>query len=146
MSTKFTHTIVKPLPAGVAKASVLRLLHDHALLIRLNPLVAAHALTSAAPERETYTVTDRIPVLFWEGTTTYTASFADTPDGVRTRIKAMGLVSEGEFTVEERQEGLVLLERAEVTCPWVVRWFVEGKMRESHTALVERFAEKVKEL
>lgn len=115
-------------------------------MIELNPLVISHERTSVTEtSKETYAITDKLSYFgVWDGKVTYSADFENTSDGLRTDVRAaMGLVSEGTWKVEERAEGLVLVETARVSCGRLMRLFVEGTMRKSHNELCGRFLERL---
>ena len=103
------------LPQSVRREDVLRLLHDHSVMITLNPIVINHDKVPGpispppSPKHEEaalihddddiststtsvkYTITDRISYLpghLWDSTITYSAWFVDTPDGVRSFVQA----------------------------------------------------------
>ncbi|KAI0716575.1 hypothetical protein C8Q76DRAFT_412292 [Earliella scabrosa] len=122
-------------------------------MITLNPLVIAHArcdepaVTSSHDSSPSiaYSVTDSLDYGLWKGKTTYRAEFCDLEDGLKTKaIAAMGVVSESVWTVEDGTDGsLVLAETATVTCPRMLRMFIEGTIKKSHDELGRRFAEKL---
>ena len=144
------HTTSTPIPPNISAQDVFNLLHDHIAMMDLNPLVIAHTpipSPDVVPAWDsTYLVTDQIPYGCWTGKVKYQASFRNTADGLETDTKAaMGLTSEAVWKLEKQptSEGtdpeLVLLETAKVTCPWLLRPFVEGKIKTSHQELVQTF-------
>ncbi|KAI0743545.1 hypothetical protein C8Q80DRAFT_1181782 [Daedaleopsis nitida] len=160
-SPSFTHIARTPLPRGVAHVDALTLLQNHSAMIELNPLVIAHercdgspsSPSASAPETNkpsaTYRITDSIdylPLGLWKGKVVYYADFWNTEDGIKTKVNAaMGFVSESVWKIEEepaKGEGegatLVLTEVAQVTCPRVMKMFVEGTIRKSHDELGRR--------
>ncbi len=156
--TSFLHTARTPLPREGTREAAHALLHDHAAIIRLNPLVVAHERVEPPAAQDTsgpvnYLVTDvldYLPFGLWKGKVTYRVEFENTEDGIKTKAyAAMGFVSESVWNVEEEtgegEEGtrLVLVETATVTCPRAMRLFVERTIRTSHDELGKRFVDKL---
>lgn len=95
------YTVITPLPNAVARETAVGVLHDHATMIELNPLVIGHELTSApsnATDEEKmhmkwYEIKDAIQYI--PGTTmthelTYKGGFYDLPIGLQTHVFAPG--------------------------------------------------------
>ncbi|GME36822.1 hypothetical protein GTA08_BOTSDO09983 [Neofusicoccum parvum] len=156
LTTTFTTTVSVALPPGTARQDAVRLLHDHALVIELGPLLARYARVEdddgpgPGPGVDRYTITEKLAYLpwgLWDGELDVRAEFVDTADGVRTTARApLGFVGMGEWVVKDGEGGgLVLEETVRSTCPVGMRWFVEGTMRRSHETLLARFVERLKE-
>ncbi|KAK7520462.1 uncharacterized protein IWZ02DRAFT_433091 [Phyllosticta citriasiana] len=113
---------------ATTRAAALAILHNHAAMIELNPLVESYALCDpddddiAAPpaptarkgghgddaeeEEEasaTYRITDTLPLLpggLWSSRTTYAARFVDRADGLETAVRAaLGVESRSVWVV-----------------------------------------------
>ena len=191
----FTTTKQTDLPASATRQDVLRQLHDHSVMITLNPIVIHHeqvhgptspppspnpddnesaaaasshdhheifASATASPSAK-YAITDRIsylPAHLWDGNLTYTAWFADAPDGLRTFVMApMGVEIRGCWRVCQAwpasassssstttsngnsgdQGGFYLEEEAVVSCNSLLRPFIQSTMQKSHETLHRRF-------
>jgi hypothetical protein len=152
LKTTFSHTTSTPIPPNTQAQDVLALLHDHIAMMDLNPLVIAHTIIPSPDVvpawNSTYLVTDKMSYGLWTGKTTYQASFRDTADGLETETRAaMGVASEAVWRLEKQITGenanLVLLETAKVTCPRLLRPFVEGQIRTSHQELIQRFLKRL---
>ena len=70
MSKRTVYTTVTPLPPGITRETVMACLHDHYLMIDLNPLVEerhpSKAPPNASPEEfhcQWYSLTDRVQYL-----------------------------------------------------------------------------------
>ncbi|KAI9701361.1 MAG: hypothetical protein M1820_006452 [Bogoriella megaspora] len=152
------------LPATATRDQILAMLHDHSLMITLNPLVLNHELASFTPvpkfrddtdatnprtATHKYSITDKISYLphgLWDSNMTYTGWFANTADGLRTWVQAAaGVEVQGLWFVREAMggRGLVLEEEATVNCSSLLKPFVEGELRKSHEVLHKRFLERL---
>lgn len=109
MRSKFT--IITPLPEYITQEAVIKLLHSHADMIKLNPLVTNFQQCDPpanipADEHDFtwYEITDKVAYLPWNllsGEVTFKASFCDLPTGLRTHIYApMGLDMKESWSVE----------------------------------------------
>ncbi|KAH8719179.1 hypothetical protein GQ44DRAFT_623951 [Phaeosphaeriaceae sp. PMI808] len=90
---------VTPLPTGTKFEDALKHLHNHDLLIRLDPEFAHYeALPAEAPAEDTkrYKITDHMHALpkgLWDSTVSFVAEMTNTEDGLLWIIKApLGLV------------------------------------------------------
>ncbi|KAF1935586.1 hypothetical protein EJ02DRAFT_460259 [Clathrospora elynae] len=87
------------LPPSTSFTHALSLLHNHPLLIRLDPEYASHTplpSNPATPDTKRYKVTDHmnaLPAGLWDTTVTFEAEMTNTEDGVLWIIRApLGLV------------------------------------------------------
>jgi hypothetical protein len=149
-NTTFTLTTSTPIPPNISIQDVLNLLHDHIAMMDLNPLVVSHnhiPSPDIVPAWDsTFLVTDQISCYFCKTDTKYQASFRNTADGLETEFKAaLGVTGKAVWKVEKRPTSesmnpeLVLVEIAKVTCPWLLRPFVEGDFKTSHQELTQAF-------
>ncbi|GME50197.1 uncharacterized protein LTHEOB_7601 [Neofusicoccum parvum] len=157
--------------ATTTRAAALALARDHVAVVQLNPLLARYERLSSGPAgvgsaseggdggggddydgltRETYLITETMSYVpgthLLDRELSFELDVVDTAAGLRTVARApMGFVSEQEWVVREAGEGgrCVVEERVTATCPWGLRWFVEGTMRKSHETILGRFVEKV---
>lgn len=175
MSRRSVLTQVTPIPSYIPRQFVLDMLHDHDLMITLNPLVTryvpcappAHALPDEY-DSAWYEITDRIEYI--PGTplvsnVTYTACLHDIPTGVQSHVHApAGLEIRGKWQVlgsepgEKRhrelgedqygipKEGLYLREDCEVRCNFLLMPTVRRNLKKSHATLVDRLLERAKRL
>lgn len=156
LSTSFTTHTSTTLLNG-SKHAVLCQLHDHDLMISLNPLVQDHRLLRSMENPDspyptnTWEIVDRIDGLgtwtrrFSPDTVTYHADMTNTQDGMRSIVKApMGIISHITWKVSYNKNGeTVLEETGEVRCNKLVGGLVKGAIEDSHQQLVERFLERL---
>lgn len=175
MSRRSVLTHVTPIPSHISRQFVLDILHDHDLMITLNPLITryvrcdppAHALPDEY-DSAWYEVTDRIeylPGTSLVGNVTYTACLHDIPTGVQSHIHApAGLEIRGKWQVlgnepgEKRyaelgeqeygipKEGLYLREDCEVRCNFMLMPTVRKNLKRSHTTLLDRILQRANRL
>ncbi|KAF4549032.1 Hypothetical protein D9617_24g017460 [Elsinoe fawcettii] len=96
LSRRSQFTKTTPLPPTLSRADAVKLLHNHAEIIRLNPLVIDFKQISKpdeAPDDEShyiwYELTDKITYLpGFTRNVTYRGAFLDTPEGVNTHVYA----------------------------------------------------------
>ncbi|EOD44540.1 hypothetical protein UCRNP2_8762 [Neofusicoccum parvum UCRNP2] len=98
LTITFTTTVSVALPPGTARQDAVRLLHDHALVIELGPLLARYARVEdddpgseraqgsppPPPGVDRYTITEKLAYLpwgLWDGELDVRAEFVDTADG-----------------------------------------------------------------
>ncbi|KAG8623190.1 hypothetical protein KVT40_008166 [Elsinoe batatas] len=96
LSQRSQFTKITPLPPTLSRTAAVDLLHNHAEIIRLNPLIVDFKRIpkpERAPDDEAhytwYEMTDKITYL--PGLTrnvTYTGAFLDMPEGVKTHVYA----------------------------------------------------------
>lgn len=160
-------TSITPLPKDVARKAAVAWLHDHAQMIRLNPLVLRlHETTPAANASADefdcawYEITDEISYLpggLYKGEVTYKACFNDLPNGVQTHTFApAGLDLRGKWTVggnepgEPREklelgsdaprDGLYIKEDVDMRCNILLTGFVKKNLTKSHKSVVDKLA------
>ena len=152
------------IPSSIPAAQILSALHDHSLMITLNPLVIAHhplqPASGDSPSKSAYSIRDRIaylPFHLWDTEITYTASFENTPTGVKTVTHApAGLeicaewkvlsLSETKHNEDSSGEARSIIEEtATVTCNALLMPFVKYTMRNSHEELKREFVERLKD-
>lgn len=109
-----------------------------------------------------YRVTEIIAYLPWFSwaryNLTFPACFQNTRNGLKTRADTGGVIVRAEYRVLEgseirgtvdgegeglREAGWVLVEDAEVVCPWWMMPLVKGKMEEAHKDICRKVVEKV---
>lgn len=167
-----------PTPARL-RADLLSLLQDHEAMCTLNPLVTETRILphsndispSATPSpqltahltswpeakqpqwTETRSISEQIanPLLFGLSTMTVvaTASFCDTPNGMRSLVTAgAGVRIRGEWRILDELNAageVVLEETAHVVASVFVAAFVKGSLKSSHQTLHERLGERLRE-
>lgn len=166
MGKKTVFTNITPLPPNVTREVAVAMLHNHAEMIELNPLVIEHHPVKTprdAPKDEFldcawYEMTDRISYLpggMVKGKVTYKGCFHNLPNGLQTHVYApMSLDIREKWTVcgtlpgepEEPRElglntprrGLYLREDGEMRCNMLMTSFVRKNLDNSHKVLVER--------
>ncbi|PSK56796.1 hypothetical protein B9Z65_6420 [Elsinoe australis] len=168
LSSRDQFTKETPLPSSISRKQAVGLLHNHAEIIRLNPLVVDFHPTSKpaeAPEDEShwtwYEITDKITYLPGVAqNVTYRGAFLDTPDGLHTHVYApAGLEIRERWSVRDGSEastsagcgaadnpfqdntGLVLCEDIDMTCNILLMAFVKKQLEGSHGVLTKRLLE-----
>lgn len=164
------YTVVTPLPPTVSRETAVAMLHSHAEMIELNPLVIHHTQCkppSSAPPDEFhaiwYELTDRITYLPGiKGQVSYKACFHDLPRGLQTHVYApAGLEIKEKWSIggneagEEREvielglsnlgvprEGLYLREDIDMSCNIFLTSFVKKTLNKAHGVLVDRLVVK----
>ncbi|KAJ5475351.1 hypothetical protein N7539_008417 [Penicillium diatomitis] len=167
MQTRTHFANQTPLPSSISEDAVLRTLHDHAAMIKQNPLVIHYERCDPPANASSedlhgiwYELTDRVAYLPWgllHGTVKYRGCFHDTPRGLRTHIYApMGVhirnlwtvhrqaargSEEGEETGPARDSGeLALHEEIELACPLGMTTFIRRTLSQAHRELVRRLS------
>lgn len=165
LSKRSIYTNITPLPPSISRHTALQVLHNHAEMIGLNPLVIRHTSTTPHPqapkdelESTWYELTDKIDYLsggFVTSHVSYKACFHDLPRGLQTHVYApAGLEIKGKWSVggnepgEPREpleiglgaprEGLYLREDVDMRCNVLLTGFVKKNLKRSHGTLVER--------
>jgi len=160
-------TSTTPLTSGTSRAAAVAFLHDHARMIRLNPLVIRLQKTTPPPEASAdeyacawYEITDEISYLpggLYKGEVTYKACFNDLPNGIQTHTFApAGLDLRGKWTVggnepgEPREklelgtdaprEGLYVREDVDMRCNFLLTGFVKKNLTKSHKVVMDKLA------
>ncbi|KAF2994358.1 hypothetical protein E8E13_001070 [Curvularia kusanoi] len=107
-STATLHHVTH-IPAAIPKSRAIACLHNHDLLIRLDPELAHYeALPSPpnAPNTKRYKVTDNMHTLpkgLWDTTVTFEAEMTNTDDGIEWVIRApLGLVQQTTWRIVKR--------------------------------------------
>lgn len=93
-------TTTTSVPRAIAAARILAALHNHSLMIELNPLVKSHHSLNTTSSQEaqgpstskcTHSITDSLsylPFHLWDSEINYTAAFLDIEDGLVTEVSA----------------------------------------------------------
>jgi hypothetical protein len=155
---------VSYLPAGTTLDNALQHLHNHDLLIRLDPELAHYETLPSlpsAPNTKRYKVTDNMHTLpkgLWDTTVTFEAEITDTDEGIEWVIKApLGLVQTTTWKVvktaslgsEEGVHGDVqgewsLVEDVQIKASRLLVGTVKGKCEENWRGIHSRFAAHLK--
>jgi hypothetical protein len=158
-------TSITPLSSGTNRATAVAFLHDHAGMIRLNPLVIRLQKTTPPPDASAdeyncdwYEITDEISYLpggLYKGEVTYKACFNDLPNGIQTHTFApAGLDLRGKWIVggnepgEPREklelgtdaprEGLYVREDVDMRCNFLLTGFVKKNLTKSHKVVMDK--------
>jgi hypothetical protein len=168
MSKRTFYTNITPLPAQVTRQIAVDELHNHGVMIQLNPLVMKFERTTPhkeAPPDEYhciwYEITDKVSYLPGvKGQVKYKACFFDRPIGLQTHcyapagldIKAKWSVGGNmpgeprearELGVDTPRDGLYLREEVDMRCNIMLTSFVKKNLRNAHKVLVDRLLKKV---
>lgn len=168
MSKRTVYTNITPLPPQVTRQIAVDELHDHGMMIKLNPLVINYERTTPhnnAPADEYhctwYEITDRVSYLPGvKGQVKYKACFFDRPIGLQTHcyaptgldIKAKWSIGGNmpgeprearELGVDTPRDGLYLREEVDMRCNIVMTSFVKKNLKNAHKVLVDRLLKKV---
>ena len=168
MSKRTVYTNITPLPRQVTREIAVDELHNHGVMIKLNPLVINFERTTAhnnAPADEYhciwYEITDRISYLPGvKGQVKYKACFFDRPIGLQTHcyapagldIKAKWSIGGNmpgeprearELGVDTPRDGLYLREEVDMRCNIMLTSFVKKNLKNAHKVLVDRLLKKV---
>ncbi|KAH7402259.1 hypothetical protein DE146DRAFT_754849 [Phaeosphaeria sp. MPI-PUGE-AT-0046c] len=156
---------VSPLPPGTAREEAIKALHNHDMLIRLDPEHAhyeALPTDAAIPEAKRYKITDHMHALpkgIWDSTVTFEAEMTDTEDGILWIIKApLGLVQrttwrclrtesladEDKQAVEGATSEWSLVEDVEIAANRLLVGTVKGKCEANWPGAHGKFMEYVK--
>ncbi|KAF2621266.1 hypothetical protein BU25DRAFT_463868 [Macroventuria anomochaeta] len=151
---------VTHLPPSTTFARALECLHNHDLLIRLDPELAHYSTLpspSSAPSTKRYKVTDSmhtLPAGLWDTTVTFEADITNTEDGIEWIIRApLGLVQRTTWRVVKREslgkeeDALVvngegewsLVEDVEIKANRMLVGTVKGKCEENWRGVHGRF-------
>lgn len=168
MSKRTVYTNITPLAPQVTRQMAVNELHDHGVMIRLNPLVIGFEKTTPhnkAPADEYhciwYEITDKVSYLPGvKGEVKYKACFFDRPNGLQTHcyaptgldIKAKWVVGGNmpgeprearELGVDTPRDGLYLREEVDMRCNIMMTSFVKKNLKNAHKVLVDRLLKKV---
>ncbi|KAF3483358.1 uncharacterized protein GIQ15_02682 [Arthroderma uncinatum] len=166
MNKRSVFTSVTPLPPYITREMVVRTLHEHSEMIKLNPLVIDFKKCSPPPSAPPdefhciwYELTDKVQYLpggLLSGNVTYKACFHDLPAGLQTHVYApTGLDIQEKWSVggnmpgEPREtvelgipgaprEGLYLREDVNMRCNVLATGFVKKTLKKAHGVLVDR--------
>ncbi|KAF7980894.1 hypothetical protein HWV62_36075 [Athelia sp. TMB] len=148
-----THAVKKHtvLPAGTTRETALAALHNHGLLISLNPLVISFGPISgpkdSPPATRHYEIEDRVylmPGKLWPSEVKYTAEFTDEEDGVRVVTHApMGFEGRTKWSVEEAEGSFAIVEDAILRCPVPLMPFIKATSKSSHDKMHVSLSEKI---
>jgi hypothetical protein len=154
------------LPPSTTFARALSCLHNHDLLIRLDPELAHYETLPSppsAPNTKRYKVTDNMHTLpkgLWDTTVTFEADITNTEDGIEWVIRApLGLVQRTTWRVIKREslgkeEGASvvdgegewsLVEDVEIRANRMLVGTVKGKCEENWRGVHERFVGHLRE-
>jgi hypothetical protein len=168
MSKRTFYTNITALPPQVTRQIALDELHNHGMMIKLNPLVINFERTTPhnnAPADEYhciwYEITDRVSYLPGvKGQVKYKACFFDRPLGLQTHcyaptgldIKAKWSVGGNmpgeprearELGVDTPRDGLYLREEVDMRCNIMMTGFVKKNLKNAHKVLVDRLLKQV---
>lgn len=168
MSKRTVYTNITALPSQVTRDIAVDELHDHAVMIKLNPLVIN--FERCLPHKDGspdeyhciwYEITDKVSYLPGiKGQVKYKACFFDRPLGLQTHcfapagldIKAKWSVGGNmpgeprearELGVDTPREGLYLREDVDMHCNIMLTSFVKKNLKTAHAVLVDRLLKKV---
>lgn len=165
LNTTATLRNVTHLPRSISYAQAVEQLHDHELLIRLDPEYASHeTLPSdpATPEAKIYKITDHmnaLPAGLWDTKVTFEAHMTDLDDGILWLIKApLGLtqkttwrclktesLGEGDKGANEEEGEWSLVEDVEIKANRMLVNTVKGKCEDNWRGTHSRFLAQLKE-
>ena len=168
MSKRTFYTNITPLPSQITRQLAVGELHDHGVMIKLNPLVIHFERSTAhkdAPSDEYhctwYEITDKVSYLPGVSSQVkYKACFFDRPVGIQTHcyapagldIKAKWSVGGNmpgeprearELGVDTPRDGLYLREEVDMRCNIMLTSFVKKNLKNAHKVLVDRLLKKV---
>jgi len=149
-------------PAHVSRATALAALHNHSLMMTVNPLIISHHQinTDSPGASSKYSITDRIhflPYNLWPSCVVYTGEFTDTENGVDVLVNApMGFESRSRWSVEVSAVGdqgqaeevgeeqrPVLVESSTIRCSMFLMPFVKATTEKSHKQLHKTLMERL---
>ncbi|KAF2125644.1 hypothetical protein P153DRAFT_359993 [Dothidotthia symphoricarpi CBS 119687] len=146
---------VTPLPSATTIQTALTILHNHDLLIRLDPELSHYETLPplpSAPNTKRYKITDTVhalPAGLWDSRVTFESEITDMDDGAEWLIKApLGLVQKTTWRIiraetlaeEERGQGeWCLVEDMEIKGNRMVVGFVKAKCEEGWRGVHGRF-------
>lgn len=142
--SKYHNTITTPLPPDVEPSAVIDALHNHVLIIELQPLTFRHEEVQSGEYRVWETV-DIIPFGLWKSVTEFSVVFQNQPDGLVASLQApLGITSIATYSVKQDATEVWVLEEAvktEVACLfWPV---VKRNMLAAREALHKRLMKKL---
>ncbi|CAK3943305.1 hypothetical protein AC579_6032 [Lecanosticta acicola] len=176
MSKRSLLTHITPLPPSISRQTAIAQLHDHASMIKLNPLVLRHEECpppkAASPDEAAhaiwYQITDQITYLPYipgmKGEVVYKACFYNLPNGLQTHTFApAGVDIRGKWTVrgnmpgeprEERElgevdvprEGLYVREEVDLSCSIFMSAFIRRSIKKAHGEMAEKLIARAKEM
>lgn len=165
MSRRTVYTIITPLPPQITRETALAALHDHSLMIELNPMVVNHFRCrpprfSPADEYHSpwYEIHDKVhytPGGAISGKVVYHACLHDLPNGLQTHCyAAMGTNIRGkwllcgtlpgeppqvrELGIDAPMQGLYVREDIDMKTSFLMTRFVRKNLQRAHQALLER--------
>ncbi|KAE8151986.1 hypothetical protein BDV25DRAFT_151895 [Aspergillus avenaceus] len=149
MTQQSCFSTTSPLPTSIAQEKIIQILHSHAEMIHLNPMVVGFQkcnTPACAPQHEHdfawYEITDRVSFLpfgVFSGKITYHAGFHDLPTGLETHVYApMGLDTKTTWTVNGHIDALYLKEDVDMRCHFLMTNFVKNSMKQAHEPLTAR--------
>jgi hypothetical protein len=165
------YTNITPLPSNIPRQLVIDMLHNHAEIIELNPIVIEHhpikAPRKAAADEyfsNWYEITERIEFLpgmgkLASGKVSFKGVFHDMPYGLQTHVYVpLGIDIRNKWQVRGNQpgeppevrelgdsaprEGLYLREDVEIKCNVALAAFVKKGLIEATSVLVKRLVKK----
>lgn len=167
LTTTATLHHVTPLPPSVTFKHALQYLHNHDLLIRLDPEFASYETLPTdptVPNAKRYKVTDHmeaLPAGLWGTTVSFTAEMTDIEDGVLWIIKApLGLLQTTTWklmrtetlgdedvkgTVEEERGEWSLVQHVEIKANRLLTGIVKAKCEENWPGTHGKFVAHLKE-
>lgn len=129
--------------SGQDYATTLAFIQLPSNLIRLNPLVISY--DAAVNNPSLYHITDSLSfcgIRFT--TTTYSALFESTDRGVKVDVQAaLGVRTQSEWTVEEIEGKVIVIEKSYLVASWWLIEFVERESMASHERLMIRLCEEL---
>lgn len=168
MSKRTVYVNITPLPQQITRQLAVTELHNHGMMIKLNPLVIGFERSTPhnnAPADEYhciwYEITDRVSYLPGiKGQVKYKACFFDRPIGLQTHcyaptgldIKAKWSIGGNmpgeprearELGVNTPRDGLYLREEVDMRCNIMMTSFVKKNLKNAHKVLVDRLLKKV---
>ncbi len=157
--TEWQNTVTTPIPPEVDPQAVIEVLHDHALLISLQPLTSRHEVAEKHPETGwiAYHVFETINLWLLKHEIKFKVSFNNTKDGLKSFVEASGgVVSEANYTVrsDEPSHGgvgdgkvlpWVMQEKIETSCSIFLKPVVASNMITARTKMHEKIMEEAKE-
>lgn len=153
--TTWQNNISTNLPAEAKPSNIIDLLHDHAFLITMSPIVSRYQEAHRDGDKVTYDVWEHIDLLpfgLWKREIQFTAAFQNTETGVVTWIEApMGLTSRATYAVKPASDKTdspngshFLDESIESACNVLLKTFVESTMVATRKKMHLRILEKAR--
>ncbi|QIW99064.1 hypothetical protein AMS68_004582 [Peltaster fructicola] len=167
MPKRIVYTKITPLPANVPRQLALDMLHSHAEIIELNPLVTGHKPIEAPRDaaRDEYFAQwyEIEEIITWgfgmKKKIAFKGCFHDMPWGLQTHIYApLGVDLRNKYQIAGNQpgepkevrelgvdapaEGLYLKEDVEITCNIALSSFVKKETKQTLLTMIERMTKK----